>query len=73
MISEKAKQSLSALQLQSASFRPTIFKFLNQHTGLCLYTIIIYVFFFSMGVPILRKFGYSIEFDIHKYNFLLSE
>lgn len=63
------KNSLTTLKQKASLYKPTIRQFFSQYTGLCIYTLLIYILFCVLGIPTVVRYGYSITQDYHKYNF----
>ena len=61
--SEKAQQAYAKLKNKASGFHPTLKSFFNNYTGLCLYTIIIWIAFWCLGFPSVLKSGFPIITD----------
>lgn len=64
--SEKAQTVYDKLKAKASGFDPTLKSFFNTYTGLCLYTLAIWIAFWCLGFPSVIKSGFPIITDYMK-------
>lgn len=62
--SEKAQKAFAKLKSNASEFDPSLKSFFKEYTGLCIYTLVIWILFWSIGFPHVLRYGFSLTSNI---------